>query len=161
MRKLGYKEETLAWIGYSEIAQPGHIAPVPLKTVRIPSQGRSNRVSTMPGSQFGVGKYQQLRELIKNGYRAKDLKAKGFNVLRCKNAGLTATELSRIGFTMDELVNVFDISELRYAGFMVQEMDHHFSIQQLLEAGYAPAELITAGYSKKEVERFACPTCRL
>lgn len=153
MEKIGYQEDTLIHLGYPNVHRERMISDCGSKPFQTYYRNYRGNHYRFTGTRFEAGRYQEIRELIRLGYRAKTLKSRGFNILYCKNAGFSARDLLKIGFNVSELVNVFSINELRDAGCFPHELESFYTREQLLSAGYTLDELILAGYSREETAK--------
>ena len=151
MKKMGFHEDTLARLGYQRIHHQMAVSDCEPQPVQNYSRQHNGRHSRFSGNEFAAGRYQEIRELIRLGYRAKTLKSRGFNVLYCKNAGFSARDLLKIGFNVGELVNVFNIHELKNAGCFPYELENYYTKEQLLSAGYTPDVVLLAGYKGEDI----------
>lgn len=148
--KLGYKPDDLRILGFNSVAggaqsitnAPATGGPKPA----VPSTADGNG----PG---GAGK-PDIRALVNQGSLAVDLKRRGFKAHHCKVAGLSARELYRLGFTLDDLMEAFSPAEIRAAGFNVREMSRFFSGAQLRAIGFTAPEMKIAGYSVRDLINF-------
>ena len=102
-----------------------------------------------------------VKELKSAGFDAGSLLAGGFNIIQMKTAKFTASHLKHAGcsvqqlkkdFTLEELVQAYDIPSLRSGGFVLLDMKGAgFSASDLKSVGCTAKELRDAGFSASQL----------
>lgn len=152
--ELGYSEEALRKLGFTSIAleKLGFGAP----DARIKSDpdllGKVPK-PTIPKGEGGAV-IEQLRALIDSGMRAEGLLGRGYNAVICKKAGLSAAELTQLGFDLHTLRAAFQLPELKRAGYSAMDLRRYYSGAELMQGGFSPSEMRNAGFSARQLLSF-------
>lgn len=152
LAKLGFKPEDLRLLGFS------NVTPLSSSTSSAaPPQSPSAKPGSAPriggdGSDPGP---VDIRALVNQGALAVDLKRRGFKAHHCKvTAGMSARELFRIGYTLDDLLEAFSPADIKAAGFNAREMSRFFSGAQLRSIGFTAFEMKVSGYTVRDLITF-------
>jgi intracellular multiplication protein IcmE len=152
--ELGYSAEALRKLGFTSIAleKLGFEAP----DARVKSDPNILKKAPTPvvRAEEGGAVIEQLRTLIESGMRAEGLLGRGYNALICKKAGLTAEELTQLGFDLHTLRAAFRLPELKRAGYNAMDLRRYYSGAELQQAGFGPSEMRNAGFTPKQLLTF-------
>lgn len=151
---LGYAADALRKLGYTSVAleQLGFDAP----DAKVKSDPNILRKPLTPVIRKGEGTavVDQLRTLIDSGMRAEGLLSRGYNAVICRKAGISAAELTQLGFDLHNLRAAYPLSELRRAGYNAMDLRRFYSGADMLMAGFSAAELRSAGFTPRQLLSF-------
>lgn len=151
---LGYSAEALRKLGYTSVAleQLGYEAP----DAKIKSDPNLLKKSPAPTVRRGDGGavIDQLRLLIDTGTRAEGLMARGYNPVICRKAGLSAAELTQLGFDLHALRSAYPLAELKRAGYTALDLRRFYSGADMRMAGFSAAELRMGGFTPRQLLSF-------
>jgi intracellular multiplication protein IcmE len=146
MMRLGYSPAVLKLLGYAADSAGPPSPQAPRQPQPAPSHAQS--AGAPPDERL------DLQALVAQGHTAAQLHQMGVTVHHCRTAGLSARDLYRVGFQLDELVAHYPLAELRNVGFGPRELARSFSGAQLRTAGFAASEMRQAGYSIRDLLSF-------
>ena len=140
MRKIGYVDSALQKLGY-----PVH----PAETKSPPPPETLPQVTQLEQNQRA-----NLRQLVAQGLSANELRQRGYTVRHCRDAGIDARVLYRIGFDLHELVGEYSLPELKRIGFNPRELIHHYKGPELRNVGFSAQEMRCSGFSVRDLLNF-------
>lgn len=135
MKRLGYSREHLVDLGY--IPKEPESAPLKKETDRIDKTDSDD-----------------VRELINKGHSASELRHMGVTVHHCRVAGFDARDLYRMGYTLDELREEYNLTDLKAVGFNPRELIRFFPGNQIRSVGFTAQEMRCAGFAIRDLLNF-------
>lgn len=155
---LGYTAEALRKLGYAETAleKLGFTAPdAKVKSdPQIAKPARPAAPASAPAGGTAVAATDQLRALIDSGQRAEGLLSRGYNAVICRKAGISASELTQLGFDLHQLRTAYPMPELKRAGYSAMDLRRYYSGHELKQAGYSASDMRSAGFTPKQLLGF-------
>lgn len=153
LTKLGYTAQALAKLGFraEDLRLLGFSA--------IPATAAAPKLAATPDSDLPFHpddpNKPDIRALVNGGALAVDLKRRGLKAHHCKVlANMSAREIFRIGYTLDDLIEAFSPTELKSSGFNAREMSRFFSGAQLRAMGFTAFEMRVSGYTVRDLITF-------
>lgn len=135
LRKMGCSDEQLARLGF------GVATPPPQEHGRVPTE-------------YDEGQAAHLRELVKSGKHASEIKREGWTIFHLKKASVTVPEMERAGFMMDEIVSAHSAAEMRRWGYQIRDLSRYFNGTELRMAGFSSSDMRNAGYTIRDLMQF-------
>ena len=86
--------------------------------------------------------------------RAEQFRLHDVSIQHLKRANCSPNELERVGYSMEELLQVFSCAELRKFGYPVRELRRHFKGHDLRQAGFSASDMRSAGYGIRDLLGF-------
>ena len=158
MERIGYTKLQLREIGYIESNNV-------IKDTIKPEIEKRTPVTSI--ESYGQN---DIRQLLKTGLNSQQLKQKGYTARHCKDAGLDVRDLLSRGFSLNELIRIYTLGQLKSARCsardlrgMINESDlgKTFSAREMQSSGFSAKDLVrlnyphnqirTAGYSNREL----------
>jgi intracellular multiplication protein IcmE len=135
---LGYSQEGMQQIGYNEEA---------LEVLGYIQKKQSEIKTQSPSSEKSLSELTETCD-------ANQLKSMGFMLHHLRQEGIDARIAARIGFGLDELSREYSAYDLKVAGFSIAELRNYFDGSQLRTAGFAARDMRREGFSIRDMQTF-------